>query len=45
MISEKNKKIFEDFQAEQFKILLEHQSRCLLRCYNKLMELKDERKS
>lgn len=42
MISDKNKKIFEEFQNNQFKILSEHFSRCLLRCYNKLMELTDE---
>ena len=42
----KHQKEYEKFMNEQFKILLGHFSRCMLRCHNKLAELtqKDNKK-
>ena len=33
---------YEAFMNEQFKILMEHASRCFLRCKNKEVQLKEE---
>ena len=38
-LTDKQKKEYDKFMNEQFKILEGHFGRCLLRCHNKLMQL------
>jgi hypothetical protein len=38
-LNEEQKKEFQEFLDKQIEILTGHFSRCLLRCYNKLMEI------
>jgi len=44
-MNKKQQKEYEKFQFKQFKILQGHFSRCMLRCYNKLMELENGNKN
>ncbi len=39
MLTKKQKKEYEEFSNKQFEVIKGHFDRCLLRCYNKLMEL------
>ena len=43
-LTPKQKKEYDEFMNEQFRILKNHADRCFLRCLNKLMELKNENK-
>ena len=38
-LTEEQKKEYDKFMNEQFKILTGHFERCMLRCYNKYMKL------
>lgn len=42
-LNEKQKKEYNKFVNEQFKILKGHFSRCMLRCFNKYFEMKNEK--
>jgi len=44
MKNRKLQKEYDEFLTEQIKILHKHFERCLLRCLNKLNEMKDETK-
>lgn len=42
-MNEENKKKFDEFMNEQFRILQGHHSRCMLRIYNKMTELQKQK--